>query len=38
MKTGRLFGDKVGRLRELKAKYDPTNVFFKNINLMPLAN
>ncbi|KAI1854482.1 hypothetical protein JX266_000600 [Neoarthrinium moseri] len=38
MKTGRLFGNKAPRLRELKAKYDPTNVFFKNVNLMPLEN
>ncbi|KAK6079201.1 FAD binding domain protein [Seiridium cupressi] len=37
MKTGRLFGEKAPRLRELKAKYDPNNVFFKNVNLMPLA-
>ncbi|KAI0168601.1 hypothetical protein BJ166DRAFT_260042 [Pestalotiopsis sp. NC0098] len=33
MKTGRLFGPKAPRLRELKAKYDPTNVFFKNVDL-----
>ncbi|KAH6654367.1 hypothetical protein BKA67DRAFT_658670 [Truncatella angustata] len=38
LKTGRLFGGKTPRLRELKAKYDPTNVFFKNVNLMPLSN
>ncbi|KAH8896812.1 FAD-binding domain-containing protein [Thozetella sp. PMI_491] len=37
MRTGRLFGHKAPRLRELKAKYDPTNVFHKNIDLTPLA-
>ncbi|KAH7325045.1 hypothetical protein B0I35DRAFT_449802 [Stachybotrys elegans] len=35
MRTGRLFGDKLPRLRELKAKYDPENVFKKTIKLHP---
>ena len=33
MRSGRLFGSKLGRLKELKKKYDPDNVFKKNINL-----
>jgi hypothetical protein len=38
MKSGRLFGDKLPRLRELKVKYDAGNVFRKNFNLMPMED
>ncbi|KAK9415235.1 putative FAD-binding PCMH-type domain-containing protein [Seiridium unicorne] len=38
VRADRVFGPNVHRLRELKAKYDPTNVFKKAVDLLPSSN
>lgn len=38
VKVDRVFGPNAPRLRELKAKYDPTNVFKKAVDLLPTTN
>ncbi|KAK6087217.1 FAD binding domain protein [Seiridium cupressi] len=38
VRADRVFGPNVHRLRELKAKYDPTNVFKKAVDLLPSIN
>ncbi|KAI4602290.1 hypothetical protein KJ359_009530 [Pestalotiopsis sp. 9143b] len=38
VKADRVFGPNVERLRQLKAVYDPNNVFKKAVNLLPAAH
>ncbi|KAK7991449.1 FAD binding domain-containing protein [Apiospora saccharicola] len=37
-RADRVFGPNIQRLRELKVKYDPNNVFKKAVNLLPTEN
>ncbi|KAK8115755.1 hypothetical protein PG984_012257 [Apiospora sp. TS-2023a] len=37
-RADRVFGPNIHRLRELKVKYDPNNVFKKAVNLLPTEN
>ncbi|KAK8023466.1 hypothetical protein PG991_006705 [Apiospora marii] len=37
-RADRVFGPNIQRLRELKVKYDPKNVFKKAVNLLPTEN
>ncbi|KAK8044171.1 hypothetical protein PG993_004195 [Apiospora rasikravindrae] len=37
-RADRVFGPNIQRLRELKVRYDPDNVFKKTVNFLPTAN